>query len=98
MFAAVRQYTYDPRHATEINRLVKERMLPTLRRETGFVAFYWLDSGSGAGASWIVFEQEADARAWLDKPADFCQTPACLLSDPPQTTVGKVIAFTNAGL
>lgn len=98
MFATVRRYTYNPQDAGQINHLVREKVVPTLRHLPGFVAYYWVDSGAGAGASWLVFEAEAYATASLDKACEMMQAPIGSLLRPAQTTQGQVIAFTNAGL
>lgn len=98
MFATVRRYTYNPQDAGEINHLVRECVVPTLRQLPGFVAYYWVDSGAGAGASWTVFEQEGDANAFSDAAYEFFKARKAPLLNPAQTTQGQVIAFTNAGL
>lgn len=98
MFASVRQYTYNPQNAVEINRRVREKVVPRLRHLPGFLAYYWMDSGAGTGAAWIVFETEPDARAGMDAAQEIFQAPLCCLLGKPQVTQGQVIAFTNAGL
>lgn len=98
MFAAVRQYSYDPQHAGEINKLVREGIVPSLRRLPGFVAYYWMDTGEGAGAAWIVFESERDAAEPPCGAFEVFQTRLSGLLGKANVTEGRVVAFTNAGL
>src|SRR5690242_6805060 len=62
MYAVVRRYTFDPKNAAEVNESVKEAFVPLLKEMPGFVAYYWLETGTGAGASLTVFENEAGAQ------------------------------------
>ena len=71
MYAVMRRYQYDPQAAAELNRQVREGFVPLLQQTPGFVAYYWLDSGTGTGASMSVFADQAGAEASVRLAADF---------------------------
>ena len=98
MYAVLQRYTFDPASSAELNRLIEEACLPLLRRAPGFVAYYWLDSGAGAGASLWAFEDQPSAAAALTLVAG--QRPARLaaLAGSPEVLAGAVRVYGNAGL
>jgi len=59
--AVIRRYRFDPTSSPEIRRQITQGFLPLLRQTPGFVAYYWLDTGDGVGASLSVFESQAGA-------------------------------------
>jgi hypothetical protein len=92
MYATVRRYegVTDP---AEAGRRVDEGFVPLLKEIPGFVAYYWLDSGSGVMASMSVFEDQAGAEASTEKAAAWVsENIADLLPNPPEVTPGEVVA------
>ena len=59
MYAVIRRYQFDPKSSEEISRRIREGFIPLLRKTPGFVAYHWLDTGDGVGASMGVFEDKA---------------------------------------
>ncbi|MFG2712047.1 hypothetical protein ACGFX2_16040 [Streptomyces goshikiensis] len=67
--------------------------MPLLRQVPGFVAYYWVDAGSGVMLSTSVFEDQAGAEESVKRAADFVRNDlASLLPNPPQVTAGQVVA------
>ena len=92
MYATVRRYE-GVTDAAEAARQVAEGFVPLLKGMPGFVAYYWVDAGSGVMASTSVFEDRAGAEGSTEKAADFVKANmAHLLPNPPQVTAGEVVA------
>jgi hypothetical protein len=92
MFATIRRYegVTDP---AEAGRRVDEGFVPLLKQIPGFVAYYWLDASNGLMASMSVFEDRAGAEASTEKAASWvAENIAELLPNPPQVTMGDVVA------
>lgn len=73
MFAVIRHYHFDKKDSAEIDRLVREGFVPLIRKAAGFVRYYWLDTGTGEGASFGVFKDKAGADESVRLAADFVQ-------------------------
>ena len=71
MFAVVRHYHFDKKDSAEIDRLVREGFVPIIRKAKGFVRYYWLDTGTGEGASFSVFKDKAGADESVHLAAEF---------------------------
>ncbi|MFK0257009.1 hypothetical protein [Streptomyces sp. NPDC090445] len=92
MYAAVRRYegVTDPAEAA---RIVREGFVPLIRQVPGFVAYYWVDAGSGVMVSTSVFQDQAGAEESIATAADFVRDNlASLLPNPPQVLAGEVVA------
>lgn len=92
VYATVRRYegVTDP---AEAGRRVSEGFVPLIRPIPGFVAYYWVDAGDGVMVSTSVFEDRAGAEESSERAADFVRDNlAALLPNPPQVTVGEVVA------
>ena len=92
MYAVVRRYdgVTDP---AEAGARVNEGVVPPLRQVQGFVAYYWVDAGSGVMVSTSVFQDRAGAEESTARAADFVRDRlASLLPNPPQITAGEVVA------
>jgi hypothetical protein len=63
MYAVSRRYRFQADHAKQINDEIKEFFVPMIRSAPGFVAYYWLDNGSGTGESLSVFETKIQAES-----------------------------------
>ena len=93
MFAVIRHYHFDKKNSAEIDRLVREQFVPIVRKATGFVRYYWLDSGNGEGASLSVFKDKAGADESVRLAADFVRDRmAKLLTQKPEVIEGAVMA------
>ncbi|GAA3372866.1 hypothetical protein GCM10020367_30430 [Streptomyces sannanensis] len=92
MYAAVRRYegVTDP---AEAGRRVNEGFVPLVRQVSGFVAYYWVDAGSGVMVSTSVFQNQAGAEESSKKAADFVRDNlTSLFPNPPQVMAGQVVA------
>jgi hypothetical protein len=56
MYAVIRKYRFNLVNGEEVDRKVREVFVPLLKTAPGFVAYYWLDTGAGTGASLTVFQ------------------------------------------
>ena len=92
MYAVIRRYRFDPNANEEINRQVKEGFVPLIRKAPGFVAYYWLNTGEGEGASFSVFQDKAGAEESVRLAADFVQQHLASLLGKPEITPGEVQA------
>ena len=92
MYAVIHRYQFDPKESEEINRQVQEGFVPIIRTASGFVAYYWLDTGEGAGASLSVFEDKAGAEESVRLAADYVQKHLAALLGKPSITQGEVRA------
>jgi quinol monooxygenase YgiN len=61
MYAVMRHYEFDANRREEVDRKVREELVPIIRETAGFIAYYWLDTGEGRGVSFSVFEDKAGA-------------------------------------
>lgn len=92
MYAVIRRYQYDPSSSDEIARHVNEGFMPLLRQSPGFVAYYWLDTGEGVGASLSVFGDQAGADESVRLAADYVKQHLAALLGTPEITKGEVRA------
>ena len=51
MYAVIRRYQFDPSASEEVDRNIRETLVPLLKDVRGFVTYYWLNTGEGFGAS-----------------------------------------------
>jgi hypothetical protein len=94
MYAVVRRYTFDPKHAAEVNESVKEAFVPLLKEMPGFVAYYWLETGTGAGASLTVFKDEVGAQESIRLAADYAREYLShIIHSEPDVLRGEVKAW-----
>ena len=92
MYAAVRRYE-GIKDDAEAGRLVGESFVPLLKQVPGFVAYYWIDAGSGVMASLSVFEDQAGADASVEIAHKWVSENAPdLFAGPPRVTEGPVVA------
>ena len=92
MYAVVRRYRFDPKSSQEIDRQVKEGFVPLIRKMPGFVAYYWLDTGKGTGASLSVFKDKAGADESTLLAADDARQHLAGLLGKPEVIEGPVKA------
>ena len=92
MHGVVRRYRFDPKSTAEIDRHVKEGFVPLIRKTPGFVAYYWVDTGEGTGASMSLFKDKAGADESIRLAADYIQKHMAGLLGKPEVTEGSVKA------
>jgi hypothetical protein len=93
MYAVIRHYHFKPEDGERIDKLVKEGFVPLLKKAQGFVRYYWLDTGTGEGASLSVFEDKAGADESIHLAADFVKANLSdLLIQKPEVIEGAVQA------
>ncbi len=71
MFAVIRHYHFNPKDGAEIDRRIREEFVPIVKKEKGFVHYYWLDTGEGEGASVSVFKNKPGADESVRLAADY---------------------------
>jgi hypothetical protein len=77
----------------EVARRVSEGFVPLISQIPGFVAYYWVDVGSGVMISTSVFQDKAGAEESNSRAKRWAQdNVATLLPNPPQITAGEVVA------
>jgi hypothetical protein len=92
MYATMRRYegVTDP---SEVARRVDEGFVPLISQIPGFLAYYWVDAGGSVMVSTSIFEEQASAEESNRRAADWAQQNiATLLPNPPQITLGEVVA------
>jgi len=93
MYATVRRYE-GVSNPTEAAQRVNEGFVPLISQIPGFVAYYWVDAGSGVMMSTSVFQDQASAEESNRRAADYVrQNLVSLLPNPPQITAGEVVAY-----
>jgi hypothetical protein len=93
MFAVIRHYHFDKNDSAEIDRLIQDQFVPLIRKGKGFVRYYWLDTGTGEGASFGVFKDKEGADESVTLAAEFVRTKmAQLLRQKPEIIEGPIKA------
>jgi hypothetical protein len=93
MYATIRRYE-GVTNPTEAARRVNEGFVPLISQIPGFVAYYWVDAGSGVMISTSVFQDQASAEESNRRAADYVrQNLVSVLPNPPQITAGEVVAY-----
>jgi quinol monooxygenase YgiN len=93
MYAVIRQYQFDPSASEEVDRKVREHLVPRIKAMPGFVTYYWLNSGEGSGASLSVFDSREGAEASVRAAANFVQQHLSgLTMSKPEILEGEVQA------
>ena len=93
MYITVRRYE-GVTNPSEAAQRVNEGFVPLISQVPGFVAYYWVDAGSGVMISTSVFQDKASAEESNRSAADYIlQILVSLLPKPPQITAGEVVAF-----
>ncbi len=92
MYCVMRRYKFDPHSRDEINQKVHHDFVPQISKAAGLVAYYWMDTGTGEGASCSVFEDRASAERSNQMAADFIQQHLAKLIGKPEILIGEVRA------
>jgi hypothetical protein len=92
MYAVIRRYVFNPIHAEEINRKVREGFVPLIKQTPGFISYYWLDSGQGTAASVGVFLEKARAEESIHLAEEFVRRELGDMLGKPEITHGQIQA------
>ena len=93
MFAVIRHYHFKPGDGKKIDQLIQEGFVHLLKKASGFVRYYWLDTGEGEGASLSVFKDKKGADESVVLAADFVKKNMSeLLNQKPEVIEGPVKA------
>ena len=93
MFAVIRHYHFDKKNSAAIDKAVREDFVPLVKKATGFVRYYWLDTGNGEGASFGVFKDKAGADESVRIAADYVRDHLSkLLTQKPEVIEGPIVA------
>ena len=93
MFAVIRHYHFDKKNSAEIDRIIRDEFVPLIRKASGFVRYYWLDTGDGEGASFGVFRDKAGADESVRLAAGFVkERMANYLTQKPEVIEGPLVA------
>jgi hypothetical protein len=90
MYAVTHRYHFDPNASEEINRSIQAGLVHLIQKAPGFVAYYWLDTGEGAGVSMSIFEDKAGAEEAVRLAASYVQKHLAALLGKPSITQGEV--------
>jgi heme-degrading monooxygenase HmoA len=92
MYAVIRRYQFDQSGGEEVDRNIRETLVPLLKEVPGFVTYYWLNSGAGSGASLSVFDSKEGAEASVRAAANFVQQHLSGITSKPEIIKGEVQA------
>ena len=93
MFAVIRHYHFNAKDGAEIDRRIREEFVPIIKKTKGFVRYYWLDTGTGEGASLSVFNDKAGADESVRLAAEYVKERLSnLLTQKPEVIEGPVKA------
>ena len=93
MHAVIRHYHFKPEDGQKIDQLIREGFVPLIKKATGFVRYYWLDTGAGEGASLSVFQDQAGADESIQLAASFVKSHLSeLMNQKPEVIEGPVKA------
>ena len=98
MYAVIQRYQFEPKASGEIGRHLQEGLVRVLNEASGFVAYYWLDTGEGVGSSLSVFEDKAGAEQSVRLTAAFAGRHLARLVGSPEITHGEVYAHARLDL
>jgi hypothetical protein len=93
MYAVIRKYQFAQGDGEEVDSKVREVFVPLVKKAPGFVAYYWLDTGEGTGASLTVCQDKAGAEESGRIAAEFVQQHLAGMNlSRPEVTQGEVQA------
>ena len=77
----------------EVASRVNKGLVQLISQISGFVAYYWIDAGDGVMVSTSIFEGERGLEASDRKVPGWVRTNIVeYIQNPPQITVGEVVA------
>ena len=92
MYAVIRRYQFDPSASEEVDRNVREILMPLLKAMLGFVTYYSLNTGADSRTSLSVFDSRAGAEASVRAAANFVQQHLAGITSKPEILEGEVQA------
>jgi hypothetical protein len=93
MFAVIRHYHFKPEDGAQIDKMIQNDFVPLIKKSSGFVRYYWLDTGNGEGASISVFRDKAGADQSIELAADYVRTHLSqVLKQKPEIIEGPIRA------
>jgi hypothetical protein len=97
MYATVRRYE-GVTNPSEAAQRVNEGFLSLISKVPGFVAYYWVDAGSGVMISTSVFRTKPALRNQTGELRTmYGRNLVSVLPNPPQITAGEVVAESKIG-
>lgn len=91
MFASVRRYQFQG-SLKDLARRAEDELVPILRENPGFIAYYIVDGGDGYLASISMFDSAWSAHRSNEQAAAWVRAQAKeYLPDPPVITSGEVL-------
>ena len=93
MYAMVRRYD-GVTNSREAGKRVNDGFVPLISQLPGFVAYYWVDAGSGVMISTSVFQDQASAQESNKKAEEWVRknNMASMMPNLPQITSGEVVS------
>ena len=95
MHAVIRHYHFDPKESKEIAEKLTNGFMPIMKNAKGFVRYYWLDNGTGEGASFSLFGSREEAEASVPLAAEWVHenfTASQIMKQMPEVIEGTVVA------
>jgi hypothetical protein len=93
MYAVIRHYHFNPHDSAKIDKTLRESFVPLIKKAKGFVRYYWLDTGTGEGASLSVFDDKAGADESVRLAADYGKSHMSkLITEKPEIIEGPITA------
>jgi len=92
MYAVIRQVEFDKARREEANRKVQDVLVPVLKKIPGFVAYYWLETGEGSGASLSVYKDKSGAEESVRSAVDFVKQHLADVTKKTEIIQGEVKA------
>lgn len=91
MFASVRRYQFQG-SLKELAQRAEAELVPILRQNPGFIAYYIVDGGDGHLASISMFDTAWSAHRSNEQAAAWVRTEAkAYLPEPPVITSGEIL-------
>ncbi len=98
MHATIRRYEgVDTARTNEVTGKVNEKLVPELRKLSGFAGYYLIESGNGVLSSLGLFEtpEQADESTKVVAKWITDENLDTAIPNPPKITSGKVVAQSN---
>jgi hypothetical protein len=94
MYLTIRRYeNVDRRYAEQSVKRNRETLVPLLRQQPGFIAYYTLEAEDGVVVSIAVYETKEAAEESNRIAAEWTrQNSSQFVPNPPQITAGEVVA------
>ena len=92
-FGVIRHYHFNAKDSALIDSQIKEFFVPLIKKQPGFVRYYFLDDGKGEGASVSIFKTKAEAEATIALAAEFVSNHLKgVITQKPEIIEGSIVA------